>query len=31
MNESIKTPSRYHQLIEKIFFDKFVEGMTEIL
>lgn len=30
MNDSIRAPSRYHQLIEKIFFDNYVEGMTEV-
>lgn len=31
MNETTKTQSRYHQLIEKIFFDGYKKGATEIL
>lgn len=30
MNNSSKPPSRYHQLIEKIFFDGYSKGATEI-
>jgi hypothetical protein len=30
MSEQAKTPSRYHQLIEKIFFDGYRKGITEI-
>ncbi|CAH2789818.1 MAG: hypothetical protein CBARDMAM_2663 [uncultured Caballeronia sp.] len=30
MNDKTKTPTRYHRLIEKIFFDGYVEGTTEI-
>ncbi|WP_233282861.1 hypothetical protein [Xanthomonas oryzae] len=30
MNDTTKAPSRYHQLIEKIFFDGYSEGITEI-
>jgi hypothetical protein len=30
MNDKTKTPSRYHQLIEKIFFDGYSDGVTEI-
>lgn len=30
MNDTTKAPSRYHQLIEKIFFDRYSDGITEI-
>lgn len=30
MSDTSKTPSRYHQLIEKIFFDGYRKGITEI-
>lgn len=30
MNDKTKTPNRYHRLIEKIFFDGYTEGATEI-
>lgn len=30
MNDTAKTQSRYHQLIEKIFFDSYKKGATEI-
>jgi hypothetical protein len=30
VNDSTRAPSRYHQLIEKIFFDRYSRGTTEI-
>lgn len=30
MNDTTKTQNRYHQLIEKIFFDRYTKGATEI-
>jgi len=31
MNNTVRASSRYHQIIEKIFFDSYSEGVTEIL